>query len=105
MSKSKNAMKPDEQAAMDGRIVAGRDRSNGGSGKLAKWRDKIQISRPGGKIHVRRCGSIRTASYGRRGTPAVKLDEGPKGDAPTIDHIGGRSCPRRATLLSGRVVL
>jgi hypothetical protein len=30
MSEAKNAMKPDEQAAMDGMIAAARDRSKGG---------------------------------------------------------------------------
>jgi hypothetical protein len=49
---SKNAMKPDEQAAMDGMIAAARDRSKGGLVKLGKWQDKIQIDGLAGEVPV-----------------------------------------------------
>jgi hypothetical protein len=53
---SKNAIKPDEPGAMDGVIVAARDRSQGGLVKRAQWREKIQISGLAGKVPGWLCG-------------------------------------------------
>ena len=71
MSKSKNAMKPDEQAAMDGMIAAARDRSKGGLVKLGKRRDKIQISGLGDNVPVWLCGWMRDPDTERAGPTIV----------------------------------
>ena len=71
MSKSKNAMKPDEQAAMDGMIAAARDRSKGGLVKLGKWQDKIQVSGLAGKVPVWLCGWMRDPDTERAGPTII----------------------------------
>jgi hypothetical protein len=71
MSRSKNAMKPDAQAAMDGMIAAARDRSKGGLVNLGRWQDKIQIDGIAGKVPVWLCGWRRDPDTERAGTTVV----------------------------------
>ena len=64
-------MNPDEQLAMDGMIVAARDRCKRGLVKLATWPDKIQIDGLAGKVPVWLCGWMRDPDTERTGTTIV----------------------------------
>jgi hypothetical protein len=64
-------MKPNEQSAVDGMIVAARERSKRGRVKLATSPDKIQIDGLAGKVPVWLCGWMRDPDTERTGTTIV----------------------------------